>query len=114
MIKTVRMSAWLLTLAIVILSLVPPELRPRLGGLHALEHFVIFSATGLAFGLGYRPRYSTAIGLVLFAGAIELAQLFVPGRHARLSDFIVDALAACIGLAASQVWRRNNRSAVDR
>jgi VanZ family protein len=103
MMKAVRMSAWLLTLAIVILSLVPPELRPRLGGLHALEHFVIFSATGLAFGLGYRPRYSTAIGLVLFAGAIELAQLFVPGRHARLSDFIVDALAACIGLAASQV-----------
>jgi len=38
----------------------------------------------------------------------------VPGRHARLSDFIVHALAACIGLAASQVWRRNNRSATDR
>ena len=54
-------------------------------------------------GLGHPPRYSTAIGLVLFAGAIELAQLFVPGRHARLSDFVVDALAACIGLAASQV-----------
>jgi len=51
---------------------------------------------------------------VLFAGAIELAQLFVPGRHARLSDFTVDALAARIGLAASQVWRRNNRSAADR
>jgi len=51
---------------------------------------------------------------VLFAGAIELAQLFVPGRHAGLGDFIVDALAACIGLAASQVWRRNNRSAADR
>jgi hypothetical protein len=114
MMKAVRMSAWLLTLAIVILSLVPPELRPRLGGLHALEHFVIFSATGLAFGLGYRQRYSTAIGFVLFAGAIELAQLFVPGRHARLSDFTVDALAARIGLAASQVWRRNNRSAADR
>ncbi len=114
MMKAVRMSAWLLTVAIVILSLVPPELRPRLGGLHALEHFVIFSATGLAFGLGYRPGYSTAIGLVLFAGAIELAQLFVPGRHARLSDFIVDALAACVGVAASQVWRGNNRPAADR
>jgi VanZ family protein len=96
MMKAVRRSAWFLTLAIVILSLVPPELRPRLGGPHALEHFVIFSATGVTSGLGYGPRYSTAIGLVLFAGAIELAQLFVPGRHARLSDFVVDALAACV------------------
>jgi len=38
----------------------------------------------------------------------------VPGRHARLSDFIVDALAASVGLAASQVWRGNNRPAADR
>jgi hypothetical protein len=45
-----------------------------------------------------------AIGLVIFAGAIELAQLFAPGRHARLSDFIVDASAACIGLAAALVF----------
>lgn len=89
MLKAVRMSAWLLTVAIVILSLVPPELRPRVGGFHVLEHFAIFSATGFAFGLGYRPRYFTAIGLVFFAGAVEVAQLLVPGRHARISDFIV-------------------------
>ncbi len=113
MVKAVRASAWLLTSAIVILSLVPPELRPTLDGLHVLEHFAIFSATGFTFGLGYRPRYSTAIGLVFFAGAIELAQLFAPGRHARLGDFIVDALAACIGLAASYAWRRTSRPADD-
>jgi len=46
-----------------------------------------------------RPRYFTAIGLALFAGAIEVAELLVPGRHARLSDFVVDAW-----LPAS-VWR---------
>lgn len=103
--KTARVSAWLLIVAIVILSLVPPTLRPGVHGLHVVEHFAIFSATGFAFGLGYRPSYFSAIGLVLFAGAIEIAQLFAPGRHARLSDFIVDAVAVCIGLAASLVWR---------
>jgi VanZ family protein len=36
--------------------------------------------------------------LVIFAGTVEIAQLFVPGRHARLSDFIVDALAISAGL----------------
>jgi VanZ family protein len=30
----------------------------------------------------------------LFAGFVEIAQLFVAGRHARWSDFTVDALAA--------------------
>lgn len=114
MVKAVRVSSWLLLAVIVILSLVPPELRPRVGGLHVLEHFAIFSATGFAFGLGYRPRYSTAIGLVLFAGAIELAQLYVPGRHARVGDFIVDASAACVGLAASLVWYRHSKRAADR
>jgi VanZ family protein len=34
---------------------------------------------------------------VIFSGAVEVAQLFVPGRHARLSDFIVDSISICIG-----------------
>ena len=42
-----------------------------------------------------------AVVLVLFAGAIEFAQIFTLGRHARLSDFFVDALAACVGVALS-------------
>jgi VanZ family protein len=29
---------------------------------------------------------------------VEILQLVAPGRHARLSDFLVDALAMCIGL----------------
>jgi len=41
--------------------------------------------------------------LVIFAGAVELAQTGVPGRHARLSDFIVDALAACVGVAIASI-----------
>ena len=83
-----------------------PGSAPRDDAPHALEHFVIFAATGFAFGLGYGSRYLIPIGLVVFAGAIELAQLLVPGRHARLSDFVVDALAACIGFLASYVARK--------
>jgi len=30
--------------------------------------------------------------------AIEIAQLFLPGRHRPISDFLVDAAAACFGL----------------
>jgi VanZ family protein len=104
----IRIVAWSLAAAIVVLSLVPPGLRPETGAPHHLEHFIIFAVTGLAFGLGYRQRSLVAPLLVAFSGAVEVVQLLVPGRHARLSDFVVDALAACFGLLAVSLvnWTR--------
>ena len=58
--------------------------------------------TGLAFGLGYGPKYiSLALALVGFSGVVEIAQTLAPGRHARLSDFIIDAVAVTAGVAAA-------------
>jgi len=97
--KAARIAAWSLVAMIVILSLVPPTLRPETGAPHGLEHFIIFAATGFAFGLGHKRGHDLlAILLVIFSGTVEIAQLFVPGRHARLGDFIIDAVAACIGI----------------
>jgi VanZ family protein len=102
MLKAARTAAWLLAASIVVLSLVPPGLRPETDLPHDLEHFSIFAAAGIAFGLGYGLRSGrVAIALLIFTGAIELAQFLVPGRHARLSDFVVDASAVCIGLLAA-------------
>ena len=104
---TGRVAAWTLAIAIALLSLVPPALRPVTDTPHNFEHFAIFFATGLAFGFGYSRRpFMVAVTLLLFAGIIEIVQVFVPDRHARLSDFIVDALAVCagavLGVAASR------------
>ncbi len=97
--KIVRIIAWTLAAAIVVLSVVPPGLRPETGTPHNLEHFLAYLATGFAFGLGYDRNHSLlALLLVLFSFWVEVLQLFVPGRHARLGDFVVDALAACVGL----------------
>ena len=41
--------------------------------------------------------------LMIFAGAIELAQFFAPGRHPSRIDFVVDAFAACAGAAIALV-----------
>ena len=93
----VRIIAWSLAATIVVLSLVPSELRPETGVRHNLEHLFAFAATGAAFGLGYEARSGVReIRLIIFAGTVEIAQLFVSGRHARLSDFIVDALAISV------------------
>jgi len=95
-----RAVAWSLAAAIVVLSIVPPRLRPETFLSHGLEHFAIFCATGAAFSLGYQQkRLRLIVLLVIFCGVVEIAQLFAPGRHARLADFLMDALAVCAGVA---------------
>jgi VanZ family protein len=97
----VRAAAWLLLAAIVVLSLVPAAARPTTMAPHALEHAVIFLLDGMAFGIAYSGRERWAItGAVVFCAVVELAQVMVPGRHARISDFVVDAIAACTGVLA--------------
>ena len=99
-----QVIAWLLALAIVVLSLGPPSSRPVTGAGHDVEHLLIFLATGAAFGLGYARRYwLLAIALLAFAAAIEIAQIMVPGRHARLTDFLTDGTASCLGIGLSYV-----------
>ena len=96
---------WLLTLVIITLSVVPPSLRPITAVSHKLEHIAIFMMWGTAFALCYRINcFYQIIAAVLFAGAIEVAQYWVPGRHARLSDFVVDSLAACVSLLFTRIF----------
>jgi VanZ family protein len=94
-----RVAAWFLLLAIVVLSVVPPNYRPVTPAPHDVEHLVIFFLTGLAFGLGYNTRpFLQIIGLVTFSAGIELLQFYIPGRHARLSDFLVNAVSVALGV----------------
>jgi VanZ family protein len=96
-----RIFAWLLAAAVAFATLGPPGYRPHSefgqNGEHALAFFLI----GLAFGLAYTRRLLTTVIAVAGIGLIEILQFWAPGRHARLSDFIVDALAACAGLAVA-------------
>lgn len=99
-----RAVAWILLVVIVILSLVPHQLRPETGLPNNFEHAGIFAAAGAAFGIGYNRRPNLLmVGLVIFAGAIEIAQVLIPGRHARLSDFLVDAVSMCVTVIAGSI-----------
>jgi VanZ family protein len=95
-----RILAWLLAAAVTFATLSPPRLRPHSNLGQDGEHALAFVLIGLAFGLAYpRHRLITSAISVVMIGVIEILQLWVPGRHARLEDFAVDALAACAGLA---------------
>jgi VanZ family protein len=97
--RAAHIMAWFLVIAITALSFVPFWLRPETGVPHNFEHFAIFLVTGVAFGFAYERRPVLVMaGLVIFCATIEVGQLFIPDRHARLADFLVDALAACVGV----------------
>lgn len=102
-----RLSAWLLAVAVTFATLGPPRYRPHANLGQDGEHALAFVLIGLAFGLAYRQhRVLTALIAVALTAALELAQLWVPGRHARLEDFIVDALTACAGFIAAALLDR--------
>jgi VanZ family protein len=102
MLRSFRTIAWLLVILLTLMSIAPPWLRPSTDLSHNVEHFAALFVTGLTFGLGYGRRpVMVALILVLFCAVIEIVQLFVPGRHSRLSDFIVDAAAAMAGVAVA-------------
>jgi hypothetical protein len=64
-----------------------------------LEHASIFVLDGIAFGVAYYGyKRLLSIAAVIFCAGIELAQLAIHGRHARLSDFFVNATAMCVGI----------------
>lgn len=103
----VRSFAWLVAAAVTFATLGPPGLRPHSDLGQDGEHALAFILVGLAFGLAYpRRRLATMAVAVILIGALELMQFWAPGRHARLQDFLVDALTACFGfaLAAAADW----------
>jgi hypothetical protein len=102
-----RIIAWLLTAAVTFATLGPPRYRPHSALGQDGEHALAFVLVGLAFGLAYPRRRLLTAGLaVILIGVLELLQFWMPGRHARLEDFVVDALAACAGIAAAAVLDR--------
>ena len=93
-----RLGAWLLAAAVSFATLGPPEYRPHSFLGQDGEHALAFVLVGIAFGFAYpRSRLRTALVAVVMTGVLEILQLWMPGRHARLEDFVVDAVAACIG-----------------
>jgi len=107
MMNIARALGWLLIGIILVLSLVPPTARPVTTVPHGFEHFAIFALCGVCFGLGYQTNHRLqVIFLTVFSGAIEILQLLAPGRHARIADFIVDAVASCSGVLVARLLLR--------
>jgi VanZ family protein len=102
-----RIGTAILIAAVVFATLGPPSYRPHSPLGQDGEHALAFVLVGLAVGLSFPQRrlFVAAISVALI-GLLEIMQLWAPGRHARLEDFVVDAATACVGLAgaAGMIW----------
>jgi VanZ family protein len=95
-----KLLAWLAFAAIVALTLGPLSLRQGVSIAPAhVEHFAAYAVLGALFLVAYPRRPVMLIGaLVLAAAVLEYGQIFVPGRDARVADFIVKAAGVSVSV----------------
>jgi len=105
-------SAWtkaasgICILLIVIFSLLPQDERVTAGLPGKVEHFLAYGVTGLLLALSIRGRngpFLAAAALAWIASLLEFLQQWSPGRHPRVSDALVSAVAAMLG-AGLAAW----------
>src|SRR5262249_21202073 len=110
--NVLRFIGWFGVAAIGVLSLMPGDARPGLGSYvpGQLNHFLAYFVTASMLASGDRSRahvITIPLGLIAYAGLLEIAQLWIPGRTSQLSDFIASGLGALIGLGFIQLtWGR--------
>jgi VanZ family protein len=91
------------------LSLAPSYLRPHLLpiGLGQLEHLGAYATVSLLLAIAYRKARAViviiSIGLPACAALFEIAQIWLPGRDPKFSDFAASALGTWIGAWS---WQR--------
>jgi VanZ family protein len=96
-----RVSGWSLVIAIVVLSLTPATARPNAFGLPGLlQHLAAYAAAAFFLTVGpcdRRWRLSVVAFLFVLAIAMEVGQIFVPGRTPGLLDILAGGLGAAAG-----------------
>ena len=74
-----------------------------------LEHFIAYSGTAVMCGFAYSQKphlIGRYLLLVVWAGGLEAAQMFSPGRHAAVADFAVSTSGVICGAAAFWIVKR--------
>jgi VanZ family protein len=103
----IRVLAWSLVAVVAVLTVVPASNRPETGVQHNHEHLLAFGLLGLLFTLAHPSWRPIALLLsgVIFALLLELAQIPLPTRHARIEDFVVDAFGVSLGIMLAYLGR---------
>lgn len=103
-----RVLAWASVGFIAYSTLVPIALRPHAGGVNPdYERFAAYAVASSLMVFAY-PYHSlrVAIGGVMIAIVLEVSQLAVPGRDARVADALLKIAGALSGTAVATLGIR--------
>jgi len=108
----VRLLAWIGLIALALLSWLPGDemIRSGLGG--RLEHVLAYACVSSVVALAYSSRIgfkALAALLTLYAGVLEIGQIFAAGRHAAVLDFLASTTGILIGTSLHTFIRTGAR-----
>ena len=111
--KLAKAAAWASVGFIVYATLVPLGMRPALGWIGPnYERFAAYAVASAFLVLAY-PRRPIRVGILIIAIAVvlEIAQLAIPDRDARVIDTLVKVAGGLAGIVAAALWNRRDLQA---
>ena len=110
-----RFFAWLSVVGLAVASWTPGEEMIRTGVRGSFEHIAAYFISTLMLVRAYPGWSSWTIGgaLAVYAGILELGQIYVPGRHSQLEDFAASCLGVVMVVVPS-LWIRQTSSSMHR
>jgi len=106
-----RFVAWACVIGLAVASWTPGQEMVRTGFNTRLEHLAAYLIAGIAVITAYprRPGWLIAVILSIYAGVLELGQLYIPGRHAALLDWMASSSGAlCAFLTVFTFHKRHD------
>jgi VanZ family protein len=99
-----RFAAWLSVLGLALASWTPGDEMIRTGANGKVEHALAYFISALLLLWSY-PRWTHWLlggALVIYAGILEVGQIYVPGRNSQFGDFAASSLGVLIGAVGSR------------
>lgn len=93
-------------LTVIVLSLLPDDELPDVSLSDKISHIIAYGEIVMLGLLGYRGRRQTLtliVGLPILSGALEIGQLFVPGRSADWLDLVANCVGVIIGIVLARL-----------
>ena len=102
-----RFCAWLSVLGLALASWTPAEDMIRTGVRGSFEHIAAYFISTMLWVSAFPRTSPWMIGgaFAIYAGVLEIGQIYVPGRHSQLEDFAASCLGAAI-IIVPTLWIR--------